>query len=117
MRKRERINTKDFYIAFIILNALLFFVFLLIPDLGTVMILGIVGLIMCRYAGAKIKHVLAILLLGMLAGLLGGSIAGMVSEKFSYIQKRFTYFISSSVDPQARQIGWQNEQALIAIGG
>ncbi len=65
MRKRDRINTKDFYTKFIILNASLFFVFLLIPDLGTVMILGIVGLIMCRYSGAKIKHVLIILLLGI----------------------------------------------------
>lgn len=61
MRKRDKVNTKDFFISFIILNAILFFVFLLIPDLGTVMILGIVGLIMCRYAGAKIKYILRIL--------------------------------------------------------
>ncbi|HMS90913.1 MAG TPA: FtsW/RodA/SpoVE family cell cycle protein [Candidatus Absconditabacterales bacterium] len=117
MRKRERINTKEFFISFIILNALLFFVFLLIPDLGTVMILGIVGLIMCRYAGAKIKYILWILFGGIITGLLLGGIAGMVSDRFAYIQKRFTYFISSSVDPQAKQIGWQNEQALLAIGG
>ncbi len=117
MRKRERINTKEFFISFIILNALLFFVFLLIPDLGTVMILGIVGLIMCRYAGAKIKYILRILFWGITAGLVMWGIAGMVSDRFAYIQKRFTYFISSSVDPQAKQIGWQNEQALIAIGG
>ncbi|MEI8009155.1 MAG: hypothetical protein WCI00_07460 [bacterium] len=50
MRKREKIETKEFFISFIIINAFLFFIFLLIPDLGTVMILGIVGLIMCRYA-------------------------------------------------------------------
>jgi len=61
MRKREKVNSKDFFISFIILNALLFFVFLLIPDLGTVMILAIVGLIMCRYAGAKIKYILWLL--------------------------------------------------------
>lgn len=117
MRKRDKVNTKDFFISFIILNALLYAVFLLIPDLGTVMILGIVGLIMCRYAGAKIKYILWILFWGLAAGLLAGSIAGMVSERFSYIQKRFTYFLSSNVDPQARQIGWQNQQALLAIGG
>ncbi len=117
MRKRDRVNTKDFFISFIILNALLFFIFLLIPDLGTVMILGIVGLIMCRYAGAKIKYIFRILFWGIAGGLVLGSIAGMVSNRFSYIQKRFTYFVSSSVDPQAKQIGWQNQQALLAIGG
>lgn len=117
MRKRERVNTKEFFTSFLMLNALLFFVFLLIPDLWTVMILGIVALIMCRYAGAKIKYILWILFGWLAAGLIGGSIAGLVSDRFAYIQKRFTYFISSDVDPQARQIWWQNQQALIAVGG
>lgn len=117
IRKRERTNSKEFFISFIVLNALLFFVFLLIPDLGTVMILAVVGLIMCRYAWAKIKYILWIVVWWLAAGILAGSIAGMVSDKFAYIQKRFTYFISSSVDPQAKQIWRQNEQALLAIGG
>jgi len=116
MRKRDKVNTKDFFISFIVLNAFLYAVFLLIPDLGTVMILGIVGLIMCRYAGAKIKYILWILFWWLTAGLIAGGMAGMVSDRFAYIQKRFTYFISSSVDPQAKQIGWQNQQALLAIG-
>ena len=72
---------------------------------------------MCRYAGAKIKYILRILFWGLFFLLFTGSIAGMVSTRFSYIQKRFTYFISSNVDPQAKQIWWQNEQALLAIGG
>lgn len=117
IRKRDRINTKNFFISFIILNAFFFLLFLMIPDLGTVMILGIVGLIMCRYAGAKAKHILWILFWWLLGGLFIGSIAGMVSDRFAYIQKRFTYFISSDVDPQARQIWRQNQQALLAIGG
>lgn len=117
IRKRDKINTKDFFLSFIILNVIFFLLFLLVPDLGTVMILGIVGLIMCRYAWAKIKYIMRILFWGLLWGLLMGSIAGMVSERFSYIQKRFTYFLSSDVDPQARQIGRQNQQALLAIGG
>lgn len=117
IRKRDKINTKDFFLSFIILNVIFFLLFLLVPDLGTVMILGIVGLIMCRYAWAKIKYIMRILFWGLLWGLLMGSIAGMVSERFAYIQKRFTYFLSSDVDPQARQIWRQNQQALLAIGG
>jgi cell division protein FtsW (lipid II flippase) len=41
----------------------------------------------------------------------------MTSQRFQYIQRRFTYFLSSEVDPQNRDIGWQNQQALIAVGG
>jgi len=116
MRKRDKVNSKDFFGSFIILNILLFFVFLLIPDLGTVMILAIVGLVMCRYAWAKIKYILWMLFWWLISVVVLGSIAGMVSSRFAYIQKRFTYFISSSVDPQAKQIWWQNQQALLAIG-
>lgn len=116
LRKKTLVNSKPFFISFIVLNAFLFFIFLLIPDLGTVLILGIVWLIMCRYIWAKLKYILWILFGGLFAGLAVGSIAGMVSDRFAYIQKRFTYFISSDVDPQARQIWWQNQQALLAIG-
>lgn len=116
VRKHDKINTKNFFVSFLILNAIFFILFLLVPDLGTVMILGIVGLIMCRYAWAKIKYILRILFGWLISWLFIGSIAGMVSERFSYIQKRFTYFISSNIDPQAREIWWQNQQALLAIG-
>jgi len=117
IRKRDKVNTREFFVSFIVLNAIFFLLFLLVPDLGTVMILGIVGLIMCRYAWAKIKYIIRIMLWWLLWWLFMGSIAGMVSERFSYIQKRFTYFLSSDVDPQARQIWRQNQQALLAIGG
>jgi cell division protein FtsW len=66
--------------------------------------------------GAKLKYVLRILFGSLFAWLAVGGIAGMMSERFNYIQKRFVYFVSPSVDPQARQIWWQNQQALLAIG-
>ncbi|MCF7835160.1 FtsW/RodA/SpoVE family cell cycle protein [Candidatus Gracilibacteria bacterium] len=117
LRKKNFINKNEFILSFVILNAILFFVFFLIPDLGTVLVLGITGLIMAWYAGLKFKKVLLIFFGGMILGASVGGIAGMVSDRFAYIQKRVTYFISSDVDPQNRQIGWQNEQALMAIGG
>ncbi len=117
IRKRDKINSKEFFISFIILNALLFFVFLLIPDLGTIMILAIVGLIMCRYAWAKIKYIIRITVWWILWWMIVGLIAWSISPRFAYIQKRFIYFIDRSVDPQARGVGRQNQQALLAIGG
>lgn len=117
IRKREYINTQKFYVSFIILNVLLFGVFLLIPDLWTVMILWIIALIMCRYAGAKIKYILAMLGSWIVVALLGILVIWSISPKFNYIQKRFSYFINSSVDPQARGVWRQNEQALMAIWG
>lgn len=53
----------------------------------------------------------------LITALLAWSVAGLVSDKFDYIQKRFTYFLNTNVDPQSRDVGWQNQQALIAVWG
>lgn len=115
LRKKNFINKNEFILSFVILNAILFFVFFLIPDLWTVLVLGITWLIMAWYAGLKFKKVLLIFFGGMILWASVWWIAWMVSDRFAYIQKRVTYFISSDVDPQNRQIWWQNEQALMAI--
>ncbi|MEI6426713.1 MAG: FtsW/RodA/SpoVE family cell cycle protein [Candidatus Absconditabacteria bacterium] len=117
IRKRDIINTKQFFSNFIVINVLLFFVFLLIPDLGTLLILSMVALVMSRYSGEKVKYILIMVFGGLITALLAGSVAGLVSDKFDYIQKRFTYFLNTNVDPQSRDVGWQNQQALIAVGG
>ena len=117
IRKRDIINTKQFFSNFIIINVLLFFVFLLIPDLGTLLILWMVAMVMARYMGEKMKYIMIMVIGGLTTALLAWSIAGLASDKFDYIQKRFTYFLNTNVDPQSRDVGWQNQQALIAVGG
>lgn len=115
LRKRNFADKKEFVISFVVLNAITFFMFLLIPDLWTVLILWLTGLVMARYAWLKFKKVLGIFLAGVLGGALVGGMASMFSDRFNYIQKRFTYFISSDIDPQSKDIWRQNEQALMAI--
>jgi len=117
LRKKDYIDSPKFFSAFIVINSIALFVFALIPDFGTILILSLVGLIMARYAGARLKYVLALLGGGMVAAFLGLSILGSVSTKFDYIHKRFTYFINSDIDPEKKWIWRQNEQALLAIGG
>lgn len=110
-------NTRPFFLSFAVLHVLLLFVFLLIPDLGTVLVLGATGLIMCWYAGARARSLLALTLLGCVSALLVGLVASMTTSKFTYIQERVLYYLGVSEDEENRAIGWQNEQALIAIGG
>lgn len=117
MRKSAQINTPWFYRKFIILNAVLLTIFLLIPDLGTALILWIVWLVMYRYAGARFKLIASIAWAGIGIGLTAGLFLSVISPKFNYIKDRFTYFLSTDVDPQSRQIWRQNQQALIAVGG
>jgi cell division protein FtsW (lipid II flippase) len=74
------------------------------------------GLILCWYAGVRLKHIVVAAGVLGIAGTMFVSIASLLNPNFRYITDRFTYFIRSDIDPEMRQIGWQNQQALIAIG-
>ncbi len=115
LRKRNSVNKKEFLINFVVLNAMLFIIFLLIPDLGTILILWLTWLVMAWYAWLKLKKVVGIFVAGVLGALIVWLSASMISSRFAYIQQRFTYFINSDIDPQKKGIWRQNEQALIAI--
>ncbi|MDR0608382.1 MAG: FtsW/RodA/SpoVE family cell cycle protein [Candidatus Peribacteria bacterium] len=65
LRKKELMHTSQFLLNFIVMSALLYAVFLFIPDFGTILILGITALIMVRYAGLSIKKTLSILAIGI----------------------------------------------------
>jgi cell division protein FtsW len=65
LRKKEIMKSTQFLLNFIVINALLYAIFLFIPDFGTILILGITALIMVRYAGLSIKKTLAILAIGI----------------------------------------------------
>lgn len=118
LRKKQTIgNDNQFVISFIVINAIFLFIFLLIPDLWSVLVMGAVWLIMALYAGVNWKKILWLMFLGIIGVIVVWSVAGMVSERFSYIQKRMTYFVNSDTDEDNRWIGRQNEQALTAIGG
>jgi cell division protein FtsW len=117
IRKTKDISGWEFPWKFLVINAVCLIVFVAIHDIGTILILWLVGLIILWYAGAKIKHVLFILFGGILLWSLAWLLAWKISTQFNYLQKRFVYFIDSSVDPQWTDIGRQNQQALIAVGG
>lgn len=116
LRKRDIVNQKQFFSQFIVINILLLWVFLLIPDLWTLLILWLTSLTLCRYIGTRFKYIAYLLWWALISWILIGSIAGMVSPKFDYIQKRFTYFLNSNIDEQKRWVWRQNQQALIAVG-
>ena len=117
-RKKESMNSPQFLIIFIILNALLYFVFLLIPDFWTVLIIWTTSLVMVRFSWLKLKKTLAILWIWLWAWLIAWLTLGLVNDKFSYITKRFEYFFTTNkekIEEERERTGWQTTQALIAI--
>lgn len=82
--------------------------------------MGPTALVMARYTGLRLRKILLVLAIGVGAGFVVGSSLYFINPKFAYINKRFSYFLGVNQTQQfnqEEQIGWQNEQALRAIGG
>ena len=118
-RKKEKMDSPQFLWTFIVLNALLYFIFLLIPDFWTVLIIWITALIMVWFAGLNLKRTTAILLIWLWAWVFAWLTLGLVNSKFNYITKRFEYFFTTDkekIEEERERTWWQTTQALIAIG-
>jgi len=119
MRKKENMNSPQFLLTFIVLSAILYFVFLLIPDFWTVLIIWATALIMVRFSWLSLKKTLSILWIWLCAWLIAWLTLGLVNDKFSYITKRFEYFFTTDkekLEEERERTWWQTTQALIAIG-
>ncbi len=109
LRKNKQLDEMQFFIWFLIMTGIFYLLFLLIPDLGTILVLACVAMIMFWYAWGKIYYIFVTILLGVIAGVLATS-------QFSYIHDRMVYFFNPDSDTSWRGIGWQTKQALIAVG-
>ena len=122
-RKKERekkweISSISFLISFIVISALLYFVFLLIPDFWTILIMWGTALIMVRFSWLNLKKTLLILFIWIWSAIIAWLTLGSINKKFSYITNRFSYFFT--IDKEKKQAErektwWQTTQALIAI--
>ena len=96
-RKKENMNSPQFLLTFIVLSAILYFVFLLIPDFWTVLIIWATALVMVRFSWLSLKKTLAILWIWLWAWIIAWLTLGLMSNKFSIYHvalKTYIYFSS-----------------------
>ncbi len=106
--RQERL--KDFYeglVPFLMIVALVSFLLVKQPDIGTLGIVILIAMSIFFVSGARISH---ILLMG------GAGVASLFAliKLESYRMDRFLVFLHPELDP--RGIGYQINQALLAIG-
>jgi cell division protein FtsW len=106
--RKEKI--KDFYeglMPFVMIIALVSFLLIKQPDIGTLGVIIMISMTMFFVSGAKISHIF------MLGG--AGVMALLALIKFeTYRMNRLLVFLHPELDP--RGIGYQINQALLAIG-
>lgn len=131
IRKQHLLNSSAILKKFFVLNAIIFFIFLLIPDLGSVLIMAITWVIIGIYAGISVKNVTRMAVVGLWwLGLImrwflwinrsyciGVPFAERPSVcRYSYIANRVEVYLNPSSDESGQNASWQGRQALIAIG-
>lgn len=94
-------------IPFIVVLSLISLLIIKQPDFGTLSIIVIIALSMFFVAGAKLTHLIAIMLAG-------GSVLAVMIKAAPYRMNRFIAWLNPDIDPQG--IGWQIKQSLIAVG-
>lgn len=110
LEKRDRKVIKDFsdgLVPFLISLGIVMGLILLQPDVGTMSVIVMIALTVYFVAGAALKHLFVLGLLGI------GGLAFLIKIA-PYRAARFTVFLHPELDPQG--IGYHINQALLAIG-
>lgn len=108
LKKQKILPKLDWYIAMLVVVGISLFLFLLIPDLWTLLVLWPVALILYSFAWWNIKYVWVSIILWLI-------FTFTVGMQFSYIKKRFDYFLNPNIDKTEQWIGYQTRQWLIWI--
>jgi len=108
VKKNKILWSLEWYISMLVVVWVSTFIFLLIPDLWTLLVLWPVALILYTFAWWRIKYVVVSIILWLI-------FTFTVWMQFHYIKKRFDYFLNPSIDKTEQWIGYQTQQWLIWI--
>jgi cell division protein FtsW len=109
LEQRERVlsNLQEGLVPFLFTLGIGAGLIILQPDLGTTMVLVIIGIAMFFVGGGSVKHLLGL-------GVLGVLLLGVIIVAEPYRAQRLNVFINPDVDPQG--IGYHVKQSKLAIG-
>ena len=131
IRKQHLLNSWSILKKFFVLNAIIFLIFAMIPDLWSVLIMAITWVIIGIYAWISLKNIGRMFLiwawwLGLIIRWFLWLNDGYCRDipldnrpsicRFSYIANRIEVYIDPNSDETGQGTSWQGRQALIAIG-
>lgn len=106
-REKEMNNFTYGFIPFLILLGIITLLVMMQPDMGTMTVIAFISVAIYFLAGADLKHLALIFLIGLV-------LFGVLVQIEPYRAARFTVFLNPEQDPQG--IGYHVNQALLAIG-
>ncbi len=111
IRKAHFFKEKSLYLAMTIILWMIWWLFMTIPDLGSMLVIALVACMMAIYSWAKIKYLLGMAGIGLCVAFL----AVFTIPKLSYIQTRLGTYISEGSE-EARDAWYrQTRNAIVAV--
>lgn len=115
VRKNNFVHEYGFYVTMAILMGVIGIIFIFVPDLWSMLIMAITGSTMALYAGAKIKHLLAMAGIGAILAL--WLVLLTPGKKFEYIKNRLSTFVTAEKSTEQKKTTYfQTYHGLVAIG-
>ena len=106
-KEKEMNNFTYGFVPFLILLGIITFLVMMQPDLGTMTVIAFISVAVYFLAGANLRHLALIFLIGLV-------LFGLMIQIEPYRAARFSVFLNPELDPQG--IGYHVNQALLAIG-
>ncbi len=106
---KELTTLESGFIPFCVIVCLVAIPIIMQPDFGGFLVLIPTTVVMFFVAGAKFKHLFVSCLI-MIA------VFFMAFLAFSHVRDRVKEFFDDTIDPSSKNVGWQIQQSLIAVG-
>lgn len=97
------------FVPFAIITGIVGLLLALQPDFGGILVLIPTAVMMFFVAGARARHLLISVAVVAIVGLLAFA-------SFSHVRERVKEFMDPTIDPTSKNVGWQIQQSLIAVG-
>lgn len=97
------------FVPFAIIIGIVGLLLALQPDFGGILVLIPTAVMLFFVAGARARHLLISLVVVAMVGLIAFA-------SFSHVRERVNEFMDPTIDPTSKNVGWQIQQSLIAVG-
>lgn len=107
-KKQKILKSFEWFIAMIVVCVVSLFLFLMLPDFWSLLVLAPIAMIMYAFAWWNVKYI-------ALSGFVWLILVLTLWMKVRYVRERINYFVNPAVDTTTRWIWRQTRQWLIAV--
>jgi cell division protein FtsW len=109
IRKKQVFSEVQYFFASMLMICVICLPYMFMPDFGSFLIVFLTWCLLYRYHGGKVYYLVVTALVWIW-------FISLVQSRITYINERITYFLDPSLDKTNKGVGYQINNALLAVG-